>query len=147
MSTVVGSDTTFGMMLNVRDGEPEKFGTTIVAGTGAMSGRLLARRTVASFENGAMSVSVTRAEDALPPAMVDGVSDSDDSATAQFDSVTELSEVLGSDGLVIVVVCEIVPGPVVLTMNQISWPLPIESNVPTSQVTVFALIWQTSFSR
>ena len=41
MSTAVGADTTFGMMLKVRDGEPEKFGTTIVAGTGATSGRLL----------------------------------------------------------------------------------------------------------
>src|SRR5215467_13993839 len=137
MSTVVGPDTTFGTMLNVRDGEPEKFGTTIVAGTGAMSGRLLARRTVASFENGAISVSVTRADDALPPAIVDGVSDSDDNATAQFDSVTELSAVPGSDGLEMVVRCEIVPGPVVLTMNQISWPYPIVSNGPTSHVTVF----------
>src|SRR4051812_49176078 len=110
------------MMLNVRDGEPEKFGTTSVAGTGAMSGRLLARRTVASFEYGAMSVNVTRADAALPPAIVDGVSDSDETATAQFDSVTELSPLLESTSLVMTVWCDRRPGPVVLTMNQISWP-------------------------
>src|SRR5262245_4188316 len=100
MSTVVGADTTFGMMLKVRDGEFEKLGTMIVGGTGATSGRLLDRRTVASFEYGAMSVSVTLADAALPPAIVDGVSVSVESATARLSIVTWLFAVLGSGLLV-----------------------------------------------
>src|SRR5262245_2346450 len=99
MSTAVGAETTLGMTLKVRDGEPEKLGTMIVAGTDAMSGRLLDRRTVASFEYGAMSVSVTRAEEALPPAIVGGVSVSVDSATARFCSVTSLFAAFGSVAL------------------------------------------------
>jgi len=68
----------------------------MVEGTGAMSGRLLASRTLASWEKGGMSVSVTRADEALPPAIVDGVRDSAESATAQFDSDTLLFALLGS---------------------------------------------------
>src|SRR5262245_60197125 len=100
MSTVVGADTTFGMRLKLRDGEPEKLGTMIVAGTGAMSGRLLDRRTVASLENGAMSVSVTFADETVPQAIVGGVSVRSERATAMLLMVTSLFAVLGSVSVV-----------------------------------------------
>ena len=109
--TGVDAATTFGMMLKARDVVVD--GTSTVEGTGAMSGRLLDSRTSAS-PGPVMSVSVTRADDALPPASVDGVSVSVESATAQFVSDTLLLLLTGSVAAPeITAVCEKWPGPVV----------------------------------
>ena len=83
--TSVGCDTTAGMMLKVR--VLVQLGTTNVAGTGAISGRLLVMRTTAS-PAGACPVSVTFAAETFPPGRLAGVSANVDRAIARLASET-----------------------------------------------------------
>src|SRR5687767_10751593 len=114
-----------------------------VAGTGAMSGRLLESRTTASPPGG-VPVNVTRADEALPPATVDGVSDNAESATAKFSSVSVLFAGLVSGVLLVTDAWWVmVPGPVVRIVNPYSRPKPIVSMGGTSQTIVFGATWHS----
>src|SRR5687768_15298321 len=114
-----------------------------VAGTGAMSGRLLESLTTASPFGGRL-VSVTRADDALPPGTVDGVSVSADSATAQLSSIAVLFAELVSTLLLVTDARWLtVPAPVVRMVMPYSRPKPTVSIGGTSQVMVLADTWHS----
>src|SRR5262245_49750331 len=112
-----------------------QLGTSNVAGTGAMSGRLLVRLTTGA-PAGAWVVGVRLMVQMFPPVMLAGASENAASATVRLVSMIELFDSSGSGTLLETMAwCSMVPTPVARARTVTSRPNPSLSQGTKSHVT------------